>query len=51
MVAAREGENNRKEEDDASGSLFKRTRGEVEYREQHFPRFKKYFTSRRHCLL
>jgi hypothetical protein len=26
MIAAREGENNRKEEDDASGSLFRRPR-------------------------
>jgi hypothetical protein len=43
MVAAREGEKNRKEEDDASGSLFRKTReahyGSTEW--QHFPRFTK----------
>jgi hypothetical protein len=37
MVAARESVNSRKEEDDASGSLFKRTRGEVEHRVATFP--------------
>lgn len=41
MVAAREGENNKKEEDDESGSLFKRTRWEVEHRVAIFPQLKK----------
>jgi hypothetical protein len=43
MVAPREGENNRKEEDDATGSLFRRTRGKAEHRVTTFPQVHKIF--------
>lgn len=52
MVAARESVNSRKEEDDASGSLFKRTKGGSRAQSGNIsPGSKKYSTSRRHCLL